>query len=66
MSDTVPQTSDVLKERLQNWLYQEPDRPASREKASVAAPHTSVWWKVMCLTGVDYFSTLRRPRVHVG
>jgi hypothetical protein len=54
----VPQTSDALKGRLQNWLYQEPDRPASREKASVAAPHTSVWWKVMCLTGVDYFSTL--------
>lgn len=54
----MPQTSDALKGRLQNWFYQEPDRPASREKASVAAPHTSVWWKVMCLTGVDYFSTL--------
>ena len=40
------------------WLLQghvkEMDAPYEREEAA----HTHPWWKVMCLTGVDYFSTL--------
>jgi hypothetical protein len=45
--------------RLRHWLkrwvlevVKEPPGPLS------TATHQSAWWKVMCLTGVDYFSTL--------
>ena len=44
-----------LKDRLTRWFYkgyEEPEGPHARPT------HTAVWWKVMCLTGVDYFSTL--------
>src|SRR5215204_3679013 len=43
--------------KLKLWLFEglrEPYGPHTPPKHA----HQSAWWKVMCLTGVDYFSTL--------
>ncbi|MEV7526560.1 amino acid transporter [Streptomyces sp. NPDC091371] len=46
--------------RLRAWLLEgltaENSSPAAKEAA--AQPHGRPWWRVMCLTGLDYFSTL--------
>jgi hypothetical protein len=45
------------KSRFGNWLLKgvrEPEGPHEQEGKHEQHP----WWKVMCLTGVDYFSTL--------
>ncbi|WP_371613998.1 APC family permease [Streptomyces sp. NBC_00454] len=46
--------------RLRAWMLEgltaDTSSPAAKESA--AQPHGRPWWRVMCLTGLDYFSTL--------
>ena len=41
--------------RLREWFFQGMRQPEGPHAHPI---HTAPWWKVMCLTGVDYFSTL--------
>ncbi|MFV0389763.1 MAG: amino acid transporter [Pyrinomonadaceae bacterium] len=42
---------------VKKWLLKGVKDPSKPSKKEVVHEH-HVWWKVMCLTGVDYFSTL--------
>ncbi len=47
--------ASARRHRFIAWLLEGLQEPAGPH---VKAHATSAWWKVMCLTGVDYFSTL--------
>ena len=48
--------ASTFKERFKRWFFEGTLTEAVGPHAKPV--HTATWWRVMCLTGVDYFSTL--------
>jgi hypothetical protein len=54
-ADVAVSSRDDLGARIARWFN---EGHLSDHDPGTPASHTAAWWKVMCLTGVDYFSTL--------
>ncbi len=54
--------TSLTRARVGSWLLEGTESPGARHQGPHRKPteegHRHRWWKVMCLTGVDYFSTL--------
>jgi len=57
---TVPMTitSERAATRFKRWLLTERIEQVEGPYEKAGKEHQQPWWKVVCLTGVDYFSTL--------
>src|SRR6476646_510514 len=53
-----PAAVTVPSRRLRRWLMAHQVHPVVGPEAGEEHAEQQAWWKVMCLTGVDYFSTL--------
>jgi hypothetical protein len=51
--------SESAKQRFKRWLFRGHHKETESQAPSDSGHHKQYpWWQVMCLTGVDYFSTL--------